>query len=208
MPTITFATCSESDQALAIPLILSSGPESFRYVFSVDYADQAVDFLHHAYAQGSGQFGYANHLGLYVDGQLTGIGAYWTRKDIANFTSRNITLIIAYFGLIKGIRVLIRGMHVEKVMPPPNKNAGFIANLGVASSVRGQGLGKQLIEQFLQRARLEQQATIELDVLEGNPARNLYERLGFRELATYAYFRRNDYGELRTHSRLSMPAKI
>ena len=33
----------------AIPLMFSAGPEAFRYVFSVKYKDQALDFLRYAF---------------------------------------------------------------------------------------------------------------------------------------------------------------
>jgi ribosomal protein S18 acetylase RimI-like enzyme len=205
MPSIRITGCTALDATAAIPLIYSSGPAEFRYAFSVDYAEQALDFLHFAFTREQGQFSYKNHVGIYVDNQLTGIAAYWTRNDLNDFMRRHITDILSYYGIWKGAGVLLRGLQVEQVMREPGKDCGYIANVGVAESARGQGIGQQLMEHQIQRSRMEQLKACELDVRVGNPARNLYERLGFRDQITRHSQRSNRFGAINSHTRMRLP---
>jgi GNAT superfamily N-acetyltransferase len=63
--------------------------------------------------------------------------------------------------------------------------AGHIANAGylVATAQRGQGLGHVLIEDSIWRSPLYGFRAIQFNlVFESNPARKLYEALGWREI--------------------------
>jgi len=53
----------------------------------------------------------------------------------------------------------------------------------LAPEWQGRGLGRALVERILAEAA-SARASVELDVLVANPARRLYERLGFRVVAT------------------------
>ncbi|MCC9043767.1 GNAT family N-acetyltransferase [Myroides sp. M-43] len=53
----------------------------------------------------------------------------------------------------------------------------ILVYIAIDASVRGQGLGKQLLE----RVKTEAQGSIALHVDRDNPAQNLYERLGFEK---------------------------
>lgn len=54
-----------------------------------------------------------------------------------------------------------------------------IHDLAVLPSARGKGIGKKLIEAVTQKAKKLGCCKVTLEVLENNPARNLYEREGF-----------------------------
>jgi ribosomal-protein-alanine N-acetyltransferase len=57
-----------------------------------------------------------------------------------------------------------------------------LENIVVAGSDRRRGLGKQLLDQFLELSQREGAKTIFLEVRESNlPARGLYEKCGFAE---------------------------
>ncbi|WP_121964684.1 GNAT family N-acetyltransferase [Myroides sp. N17-2] len=53
----------------------------------------------------------------------------------------------------------------------------ILVYIAIDASVRGQGLGKQLLE----RVKTEAKGSIALHVDRDNPAQNLYERLGFEK---------------------------
>jgi ribosomal protein S18 acetylase RimI-like enzyme len=53
-----------------------------------------------------------------------------------------------------------------------------LLQLQLSPARQGQGIGTQIVEQLVSEARLAQ-ATLKLSVLKTNPARRLYERLGF-----------------------------
>jgi GNAT superfamily N-acetyltransferase len=59
----------------------------------------------------------------------------------------------------------------------------------VKGSMRGQGIGKYLLEELIKYAKERFKIEIlHLEVYEGNPARRLYERLGFKEFGRQNHF--------------------
>jgi len=179
MPLI-FRPCRAEDAGAVIPLMYSSGPDAFRYVFSVDSELQAMDFLRAAFVRGSGEFGYKDHIVAIEDGEIIALAGMWHSKKNASYMRSAIKNIIGFFGFIKGARVLTRGIRFERIVSPPRKGVLCLHNLGVKEGVRGKGYGQQLIAWFLEQAEKQNVAAVGLDVAETNPrAKVLYERLGF-----------------------------
>ena len=58
----------------------------------------------------------------------------------------------------------------------------YIAQIQISPQFQGQGLGRAIIEKVLEQASRERLPTA-LKVLTGNPARRLYEALGFKEIS-------------------------
>jgi ribosomal protein S18 acetylase RimI-like enzyme len=54
-----------------------------------------------------------------------------------------------------------------------------LSQIQLLPSCQGQGIGERVIAALLDQARREQ-LPVRLSVLKGNPARRLYERLGFQ----------------------------
>jgi ribosomal protein S18 acetylase RimI-like enzyme len=68
---------------------------------------------------------------------------------------------------------------------------GWIHNLAVTAELRGQGLGRLLIEHALERFRGAGMTVAKIETLEQNPiGRHLYPSLGFREIARQIHFAR------------------
>jgi ribosomal protein S18 acetylase RimI-like enzyme len=66
---------------------------------------------------------------------------------------------------------------------------GWIHNLAVATELRGQGLGRLLIEHALERFRAAGMTVAKIETLEQNPiGRYLYPSLGFQEIARQIHF--------------------
>jgi ribosomal protein S18 acetylase RimI-like enzyme len=66
---------------------------------------------------------------------------------------------------------------------------GWIHNLAVESGLRGQGLGRRLIEYALDHFRAEGMTVAKIETLEQNPiGRHLYPSLGFREVARQIHY--------------------
>jgi GNAT superfamily N-acetyltransferase len=61
-----------------------------------------------------------------------------------------------------------------------------LIQIQLAPSLQGQGFGAQLIQSVISEAR-DAGASLKLDVLKANPARRLYERLGFTVIADTAH---------------------
>ena len=60
----------------------------------------------------------------------------------------------------------------------------YIEQISVAAAARGQGVGKLLLQWAEARARERSSTTLTLAVLNGNPARRLYERFGLQVVST------------------------
>ena len=54
-----------------------------------------------------------------------------------------------------------------------------VIQIQIAPKLQGRGLGRQLLEEFLAEAKTARKDVV-LNVLKANPAKRLYERLGFR----------------------------
>jgi ribosomal protein S18 acetylase RimI-like enzyme len=71
----------------------------------------------------------------------------------------------------------------------PETRIGWIHNLAVAESLRGQGLGRLLVEHALGRFRAAGMTVAKIETLEQNPiGRHLYPSLGFREVARQIHY--------------------
>lgn len=196
---ISFRPCSADDVELAVPLIYSSGPGAFRYVFSQHRHEQAVEFLHMAFQSGRGEFGYHRHLAVMRDDRLVGIGALLQHRQRLDDFRGVVTQIIKFYRL-NCWRVMVRGIISQQVIQPPKKNIGFIANLGIAPACRGQGIGTLLIAQLLQRARDAGYSKAGLDVAASNPeAQKLYAALGFCVKQQRHSSARSAFGKLCDH---------
>lgn len=59
----------------------------------------------------------------------------------------------------------------------------YIGRISITPELQNRGLGTELLNRLLDRARAQGARAVELHVLELNRARALYERLGFRVVA-------------------------
>jgi ribosomal protein S18 acetylase RimI-like enzyme len=65
-----------------------------------------------------------------------------------------------------------------RAVPPPARDAFYLAHLAVDPARRGRGLGRRLLAACVRRARRAGYARLQLDVCEDNPAVGLYRRAG------------------------------
>lgn len=174
-----FRPALAADVTQAVPLIYSAGPEGFEFVFTQG-RKRALDYLHYAFADGAGMFGHRNHTVVEVDGQVVGIGAFYSGIEYQKLSQGTLRQILRFYHLsCPGI--LRRAMQTTRWMPPPGRRTLYVANLGVSPDFRGRGVGAQLLHEQMQRARGHQKAKLALDVAANNPrAQRLYEKLGLR----------------------------
>jgi len=86
--------------------------------------------------------------------------------------------------------VVVNGTDVGALQVERTASEIRLDNLQIAPTWQGRGLGSLLIGDLLAEAR-EQDVPVSLQVLKANPARRLYERLGFRTI-----------GETETHDQM------
>jgi GNAT superfamily N-acetyltransferase len=78
-----------------------------------------------------------------------------------------------------------RGAILALFERPVEDGVMLMDGLFVAEGARGRGVGTALLAAVEERARAEGCAEVRLDVVDGNRARALYEREGFRETARF-----------------------
>lgn len=174
---IEFHPAQKSEANILVPLIYSSGPAAFDFVFQTKH-HTAIDFLHYLYLKENGEFSYNNHIALKVNNRPVGVGAVFTGREMLDFTISIALNIISYYKL-DAPGVLLRGLKVEGFIKPPAKNEAAIAHLGIDEKYRGKGLGYKLIDYLLHHPKVKPGIKPVLDVTVVNPAINLYKKMGF-----------------------------
>lgn len=175
-----FRAATPADVESAVPLIYSSGPDAFNFVFDQPGRADALTFLRRAFLDGAGEFGYRNHVVAVQNGVVVGVGAGWGPDRNLAFTLSAARQILACYGAAGGVAVIARGLRTESIIRPPARDRLYIAHLGVAATHQGRGTGSALIGYLIaHRGGARKHAS--LDVAFSNPrGQALYERLGFR----------------------------
>lgn len=167
------------DADAAVPLIFSSGPESYRYVFTTAGHD-ALDFIRFAFVEGSGYLGYRNHDVVELAGRIVGTGSFYASADYRRLGRESLRQAMTHYGVVNLVRVMRQSGAVTAMMPPPPPGSEYFANLAVCEELRGRGIGARLMEHGIERARTGERHFCVLDVAVDNArATGLYRRFGF-----------------------------
>ncbi|MCA9026268.1 MAG: GNAT family N-acetyltransferase [Planctomycetaceae bacterium] len=178
---LEFRPARPSDTDAAVPLIYSSGPAAFDYVFANPTAQSTQEFLKYVFPDGAGEHGYRIHTVVVHDGRVVGVGACYTGENSLSMMISAIRQIGAFYGLRYTPRVIRRGLKIEQLIQPPRGMMNYIGHLGVVPEYQGRGIGRRLIEHFLDIGRRAGRSKAALDVSVENPrAQALYERIGFQ----------------------------
>ena len=200
--SIEFRPARADDVDDAIPLIYSSGPLAFDFVFGSDRFP-ATEFLRRAFITGKGTFGYNNHVVGVRNGKVVATGAGYSSDTTVPYTLAVATQIVkAYrFGAVGQI---LTGLRIERVIKPPAKGTHYVAHLGVTPEARGTGIGSALVEHLHDQGRQLGRTVAELDVAVTNPrAQALYERLGYRVVKEEPSTLENRFGKVVDHRRMA-----
>lgn len=177
---IHFRAATPKDVDAAVPLIFSSGPGAFNYIFSPK-PNQALEFLRYTFQDGAGELGYKNHIVGEFDGKVVAVGAAFDGDTTLNFFLAAGRQIASFYGLAAPL-VIRHGLQVESIIQPPKGHLHYIAHLGVDPALQSKGIGAKLVEHLMEVGRKENKTQAALDVSVLNPrAQALYERLGFQQ---------------------------
>ncbi|MFC5742591.1 GNAT family N-acetyltransferase [Dyella tabacisoli] len=200
---LVFRPAHSGDVGLAVPLIHSSGPAAFDYVFTVPGRGGAQDFLRYAFLDGAGEFGWRNHWVGEQGGQVVAVGAGYGGHTHWPFTLAAARQILGFYGIRHAGGVMARGLRVEAVIPPPSGAMHYLGHLGVAAQWRGHGIGQALIERLMAEGRAQGRQRMVLDVAASNPrAEALYARCGFAVTGERRSALANAQGQVPDHHRM------
>lgn len=200
---VRFRPASAADSDAAVPLIHSSGPAAFDYVFAVPGRGDAQAFLRHAFAAGAGEFGWRNHCVGELDGRVVAVGAGFGAETHWPFTLAAARQILGFFGWRHAPGVIARGLSVERVIAPPSGDMHYLAHLAVEPALRGQGIGQALIDHLATQAGALGRTRLALDVATTNPrAQALYARCGFMVTGERPSSLANARGQVPPHRRM------
>ena len=100
-----------------------------------------------------------------------------------SFLEPDYRTMVRHYGVAMGMARLGLLMLLDHTLPPGDL---YLDGIAVAEPHRGRGIGTALIAAFEERARDNGFQTVSLEVIAANPrARDLYERLGYREVAVH-----------------------
>lgn len=167
------------DADAAAALIYSAAPHAYELLYATE-SGSAVDYIRNEFKRGSGFLGAAAHMVAVVDGEVVGTGSFYTKERYKVLSSEQGKNMLAHFGWWRFLRMMPLGLRIQRGISKLEDGQLYVANLGVKENLRGQGIGKALIEAAAQRAKAEGLRQLVLDVSEKNPrAEALYQRLGF-----------------------------
>ncbi len=202
---VQFRKASPDDVDAAIPLIYSSGPAAFDFVFSHRTRIDAQEFLRRAFIQGGSEFGHENHDVGELDGKVVAIGTGFNSEERNNFTLDTFKLFFKANGLLGSLGVLRRGLQIDHHFPAPAQDEHYIAHIGVTPDLRGHGIGGQLMKHLINQGAERGRRIASLDVSHENPrAQVLYERLGFEVIRELVSTYRNATATVPHHRRMEL----
>jgi ribosomal protein S18 acetylase RimI-like enzyme len=207
VPPATALKAHSPSRNSAVPLIYSSAPAAFDFLFAVPERGSPQKFLRRAFVEGTGQFGFRNHVVGVEDGEVVAVGAAWSGASRFTFLLAGARQIFAcYRDIGAALGVIGRVARTEEVIVPPARDELYIGHLGVAPQRRGGGIGAALITRLIARHRHSSLGKAVLDVAVSNPrGQQLYERLGFVVTAERRSRRANAQAVVTTHRRMEMP---
>lgn len=192
------------DAPHAAPLIFTSGPDAFNYVFSHRTRVNAVGFLEYAFACGHGEFSWPVHWVVELDGAIVGTAAGYTGATAKGFMWPAIRQIMHCNGFLAGMGVIGRGLRIERIIVPPSRpDMFYIGNVAVAPPLQGKGIGQLIFSHLHEEARRQGASVAALDVSAENPrAEALYTRLGYRVVKENVSNLGNAAGRVVNHRRM------
>lgn len=156
------------------------------HLFGLGDAERATQALMRLFALRRNRYSHQNAWFAVASGRPVGLLLGYSGR-----TLRWLNLLMALqlprvYGLWGALRFVHRVRHAFLGLPDPGWGEWFIDNLAVLPEWRNRGIGSRLLAAAEEQARRQGLRACSLDVEVDNPsALRLYERRGFRRVATY-----------------------
>lgn len=181
MSKIVIRKAAAQDAQACTPLIYSAGPELFDYIYS--HAELSPQqFIEDEFKQGQGFMGHKLHWVAELDGEVVGVFALYSRKQLSLMNLATTAHILKAYG-IKTAKPIKHALQAGSLISKPAKDGLHLANFGVSPFKRSSGIGSAMLQYAASYARQQGYSRVSLDVSVKNPrAQALYEKTGFEML--------------------------
>ncbi|WP_420814715.1 GNAT family N-acetyltransferase [Paraburkholderia susongensis] len=188
-PCLSFRPARASDATACAPLVFASGEHEFEFFIGVP-AHQCIAFLEHAFALSGGRFSWRRHeVAVDARGRIVAVLAAHDGRRILSDDPHVVWTLLRYFGPLRAVPMLLRGLVLETELPKPKRAQTLVAHCATLAEARGTGVFSALFKHAI-RSEVAHQHGLEtadreivLDVLVSNSrAAALYHRLGFVDL--------------------------
>ncbi|TGL25135.1 GNAT family N-acetyltransferase [Leptospira bourretii] len=180
-PNLTIRMAKPTDVETIVPLIYSSGPKAWTFVFG-EGKKTAFDFLNSSYIKRGNTVSYTNHYVAELNGKVVGSILSYTQPSFLALTAGTALRILSVYKW-NAPKVMARGLKTETIIQPPKSGCLYLGHIAVSETERNKGIAKKLIEFMI--TNNQKYKTISLDVsAENKPAISLYQNLGFETRET------------------------
>lgn len=176
--TVTLQPASPDEPELAAELIFATEPHIFGYLHGHDMA-LVRSHLGHQWQQPDSLFSHRYGTAAMHGGRLAGIEIGYGRAEQERAAVAMIEHAMAHMTAAQFAHMATWLEYGPYVLPPVPEDAWYLQHLAVVAEARGKGVGERLLRHALERSREAGFARVLLDIYEENPARRLYQRMGF-----------------------------
>lgn len=188
---LTIRKATAQDAIACVPLVYSAGPELFDYIYA-HAGFKPQQFIEAEFAQSTGFMGHKLHWVAEQDGDVVGVCALYSRKDLLAMNIATTARILKTYG-IKSAKPVLHALDAGSIISVPDKNVLHLANFGVSAQKRSAGIGSVLLKHAASHASQHGFKGVSLDVSAQNPrGQALYERTGFKVVRENTFKGRSD----------------
>lgn len=174
---LQFRPARPEDALAAVPLIYSSGPASWDFVFQEGGISPHA-FLERSFRGKRNTISHKNHFVAEIKGQVVGTIVIYTSSDFFFLNAGTAANIFRIYGW-RAPKVALRGLRMEGMIQPPKSGRLYLGHIAVGVEWRKRGIGEALM--VYAASQFPEYSKISLDVSQENPgAKSLYEKVGFR----------------------------
>lgn len=180
--TLLFRRSRPGDAVVCAPLVFASGELEFQFFLGLG-PEQCIAFLQYAFSLPAGRFSWRRHeVAVDARGEILGVLAAHDGRRLWLDDLHLFWVLLRYFGLVRTVPMLLRGLVLEAELPKPTRAQTLVAHCATRADSRGTGVFTALFDHAMQTGDTGGREIV-LDVLVSNiSAAGLYRRLGFVEL--------------------------
>lgn len=164
--------------------LYESGPSLYSYIFVLKHP-QILSFLE-MLLRNRGLYSVDHVLVAEVEGKVIGMCLAYKGervKQLAKAMANELPRMFKELGMAGMIRMMVRGLGLNKYLPKILEDEYFLSNLAVDSSFQGRSIGRTVMAAYESKAREESCTYCSLFVETDNlKALSFYTSLGYREV--------------------------